>query len=106
VITGKELEHLLTDRGALGDELTASARARLPDIGIHLETVTARDITLPGEVKELFNRVTLARKEAEAMAIKRREEVAQTRQLANTARMLENNPVLLSDLAKPVGTEG
>lgn len=54
-----------------------------------------RDIILPGEVKELFNRVTLAKKEAEAMAIRRREETAQTRQLANTSKLLENNPVLL-----------
>jgi regulator of protease activity HflC (stomatin/prohibitin superfamily) len=95
VVTGRELEVLLTDRGALGDELAASARARLPPVGVALESVVVKDITLPGEVKDLFNRVTLARKEAEALAIKRREEVAQTRQLANTARMLENNPVLL-----------
>ena len=60
-----------------------------------LELAALKDVILPGEIKDLLNRVTLARKEAEALAIKRREETAQTRQLANTARLLESNPVLM-----------
>lgn len=95
VVTARDLDGLLADRGALGEELTARARATLPEVGLAIETVTVKDIVLPGEIKDLLNRVTLARKEAEAEAIKRREEVATTRQLANTARLLENNPVLL-----------
>lgn len=95
VVSARELEPLLADRAAVDAELEAAARARLPDVGVALEQVVLRDVILPGEVKELFNRVTLAKKEAEALAIKRREETAQTRQLANTARLLENNPVLL-----------
>jgi len=95
VVSARELEPLLADRAAVDAELQAAARARLPAVGVALEQVVLRDVILPGEVKELFNRVTLARKEAEALAIKRREETAQTRQLANTARLLDNNPVLL-----------
>lgn len=95
VITGHTLEGLLADREAAGAELLERARAHLPALGLVLESASIKDIILPGEVKDLLNRVTLARKEAEAMAIKRREETAQTRQLANTARLLESNPVLL-----------
>ncbi len=95
VVTGRELDGLLAERESLGTELRDRAKALLPPLGISLEVVAIKDVILPGEIKELLNRVTLARKEAEALAIKRREETAQTRQLANTARLLENNPVLL-----------
>ncbi len=95
VITARTLEALLAERESLGEAILARARATLPDIGIALELAAVKDVILPGEVKDLLNRVTLARKEAEALSIKRREETAATRQLANTARMLENNPVLL-----------
>lgn len=95
VVTGRELDALLAERESLGTELRDRARALLPALGMSLEVVAIKDVILPGEVKDLLNRVTLARKEAEALAIKRREETAQTRQLANTARLLENNPVLL-----------
>lgn len=95
VVTGRTLEGLLADRGPAVAALAERARALLPDVGLALETVAVKDVILPGEVKDLLNRVTLARKEAEALGIRRREEVAATRQLANTARLLENNPVLL-----------
>lgn len=95
IVTAREMEPLLSDRAALSDDLLAATRTYLPELGVELQTVVVRDVILPGEVKDLFNKVTLARKEAEAMAIRRREETAQTRQLSNTARLLENNPVLL-----------
>ncbi|MEQ1566573.1 MAG: slipin family protein [Myxococcota bacterium] len=95
VVTARELEPLLVDRGPAAEELVTLARAGLPDVGIEIVTASIRDVILPGEVKDLLNRVTLARKEAEALSIKRREETASTRQLANTARLLENNPVLM-----------
>ncbi len=41
-----------------------------------------------------MNRVIEADKRAAAQVIMRREEVAATRSLANTARLIENNPVL------------
>jgi hypothetical protein len=46
-------------------------------------------------MKSLLNRVIEAEKEAMANVILRREEVAATRSLANTARVLADNPVLL-----------
>jgi hypothetical protein len=46
-------------------------------------------------MKILLNRVIEAEKEAAAHVILRREEVAATRQLANTARVMADNPVLL-----------
>ncbi len=95
VVSGRTLESLLADRSALSGELAERAALHLPDVGLALKVASVKEIVLPGDVKALFGRVTLARKEAEALAIKRREEVAQTRQLANTAKLLASNPVLL-----------
>ena len=50
---------------------------------------------LPGDMKELMNRVIEARKAADANLIMRREETAAMRSQANTARLLENNPTLM-----------
>lgn len=95
VVAARSLEDLMSDRKALGEELLTLARANLPEVGLALHSAAIKDIILPGEVKDLLGRVSLARKEAEALAIKRREEVAQTRQMANTAKMLADNPVLM-----------
>ncbi|NOY25183.1 MAG: slipin family protein [Oligoflexia bacterium] len=95
VIAARSLDQLTQARGELSEALSARARAALPAVGLGLCEVWVKDLILPGEIRELVNRVTLARKEAEALSIKRREEVAATRQQANTAKMLQQNPVLL-----------
>ena len=64
-------------------------------IGYKLISAGARDIILPGEVREIMNRVLLAEKQAQANIIQRREETASTRSLMNTAKLMENNPTLL-----------
>jgi regulator of protease activity HflC (stomatin/prohibitin superfamily) len=64
-------------------------------MGLTVEGVGLRDIILPGEMRALMNRVTEARKAAEANLITRREETAAMRSQVNTAKMLEANPVLM-----------
>jgi len=54
-----------------------------------------KDVVLPGEMKALLNRVIEAEKEAAANVILRPEETAATRSLANTAKVMADNPVLL-----------
>jgi regulator of protease activity HflC (stomatin/prohibitin superfamily) len=54
-----------------------------------------RDVILPGDMKEILNRVVAAKRAAEANLITRREETAAMRSQANTARLLETNPVLM-----------
>ena len=50
---------------------------------------------LPGEMKDILNRVVEAEKSAQANVIKRREETAATRSLLNTAKLMDDNPTLL-----------
>jgi hypothetical protein len=52
-------------------------------------------VILPGEMKDLMNKVTEAKKAAEANLIVRREETAAMRSQANTAKVLEGNPTLM-----------
>ena len=60
-----------------------------------MPSVGVKDIFLPGDVLELMNRVIEAEKTAQANVIKRREEIAATRSLLNTAKLMEDNLVLL-----------
>jgi len=54
-----------------------------------------RDIILPGDMKEIMNKVIEAQKGSEANGIKRREETAAMRSQLNTAKLMESNPVLM-----------
>jgi hypothetical protein len=52
-------------------------------------------VILPGDMKELMNKVTEAKKAAEANLAARREETAAMRSRANTACLLADNPALM-----------
>jgi regulator of protease activity HflC (stomatin/prohibitin superfamily) len=53
-----------------------------------------KDIILPGEIRDIMNTVLVAEKKAQANVIARREEVASTRSLLNTAKLMEENATL------------
>jgi hypothetical protein len=63
-------------------------------LGIQVTGFGIRDIILPGDVKEIMNQVLIAEKKAQANIIMRREETASTRSLLNTAKLMEDNPML------------
>lgn len=95
-VTGaRELDAFLSDKDAVSKEIEDSVRRRAQDLGLELASVGIRDVILPGEMKELMNRVTEARKAAEANLISRREETAAIRSQVNTAKLLAENPILM-----------
>ncbi len=94
-VSSVTLDQLLEGRDAFNRELAASVVPQLEQIGIRTEAIGVKDVVLPGEMKTLLNRVIEAEKEAAANVILRREEVAATRSLANTARVMQEQPVLL-----------
>lgn len=65
------------------------------ELGLQVLHAGLRDIILPGDVKEIMNQVLVAQKQAQANLISRREETAATRSLLNTAKLLEENQMLL-----------
>jgi regulator of protease activity HflC (stomatin/prohibitin superfamily) len=95
VVGTRELDQFLTDKEAVSRELEESLRGRTAELGLELSSVGIRDVILPGDMKELLNRVTAARKEAEANLILRREETAAMRSQANTAKLLSESPALM-----------
>ncbi|ODS24058.1 hypothetical protein AB835_05850 [Candidatus Endobugula sertula] len=91
----QSLDTLLEDKDTLNTVITQATREKLANYGIELVNVGVKDIILPGDMKQILNQVVEAQKEAEANLIKRREETQAMRSLHNTAKMMENNPVLL-----------
>ena len=95
VIGTRELDAFLTDKEAVSSEFEQLLRKRAGQIGLEVVSVGVRDVILPGDMKDLMNRVTEAKKAAEANLIARREETAAMRSQANTAKLLADNPTLM-----------
>lgn len=91
----RELDVLLSDKDALARELDSVVRSRVSGFGVEVVSLGIRDVILPGEMKDLMNKVTEAKKAAEAALITRREETAAMRSQANTAKILESSPTLM-----------
>lgn len=94
-VGARTLDALLADKDALANDLATAARTKAAGLGLELLTLGVRDIILPGEMKDLLNRVIEARTAAEASVITRREEAAALRHQANAAKMFADNPTLL-----------
>ena len=95
VVGLRELDAFLADKDAVASDALQRLQQRAAEIGLTVAEFGIRDIILPGDMKELMNRVTEAKKAAEANLIARREETAAMRSQANTAKLLEANPVLM-----------
>lgn len=89
------LDALLADKVAVSGEAEAKVRTEMAKIGIEVGEIALKDVILPGEMREILNRVVTAEKEAEANVIRRREETNATRSLLNTAKVMSENPVML-----------
>ena len=95
VIGARELDVFLTDKDAVAKDIEENVRRRAEELGLEIASVGIRDVILPGDMKDLMNKVTEAKKAAEANLIARREETAAMRSQANTAKLLADNPTLM-----------
>jgi regulator of protease activity HflC (stomatin/prohibitin superfamily) len=95
VVGARELDQFLADKDAVAKEIEDNVRRRAGELGLEIASVGIRDVILPGDMKELMNKVTEARKAAEANLIARREETAAIRSQANTAKLLADSPTLM-----------
>ena len=94
-VSSKTLDEILASKESLSNDIRDLVATTIEEIGVTLDSAGVKDIILPGDMRAILNKVVLAQKEAQANNIKRREEVAATRSLLNTAKMLEDNPVLM-----------
>ena len=106
----RELDAFLADKDVLSQEIQDNLRRRAGVLGLEVASVGIRDVILPGDMKDLMNKVTEAKKAAEANLIFRREETAAMRSQANTARLLSDNPALMRlrelEVLEKVATNG
>ncbi len=76
-------------------EVRAYVSERAAALGAEIGEIGVKDVILPGDVRELLNKVVEAERIAKANLIRRQEETAATRSLLNTSKLMENNPLLL-----------
>lgn len=88
------IDELLAEKEALSVKIMTIVAEKAMNLGLQLFECGIRDIILPGEIREILNRVLVAQKNAEANMITRREETASTRSLLNTAKLMEDNAML------------
>ena len=88
------MDELLSDRENIGNEMLEELRKRTEGMYIEIASAGIRDVILPGEIAAIMNTVLAAEKRAQANVITRREEVASTRSLLNTAKLIEENKTL------------
>lgn len=91
---GKTMDELLSDRENIGNEMLGELKKRTEGMYVEIVSAGIKDVILPGEIAAIMNTVLAAEKRAQANVITRREEVASTRSLLNTAKLLEENKTL------------
>ncbi len=93
-ISKTKLDELLWQREGISAFVLEALKAREDELYVEFLDAGVKDIILPGEIRDIMNTVLIAEKRAQANVITRREEVASTRSLLNTARLMEENKTL------------
>lgn len=93
-VSASEVETLLQNRAELGPQMLQACQPAAERLGLRLEQLAIRDLTLPGELKKIFAQVVKARQEGLAALERARGETAALRNLANAAQMVQRNPQL------------
>ena len=94
-ITGRSLEALLNEREALSTRLKDDVAPRAAAYGVELARVGVKDMVLPGTVRAVFLQEVEADLKGRASLAAARHEVAAARARANTAKLVQENPLLL-----------
>ncbi|WP_051530040.1 slipin family protein [Anoxybacteroides tepidamans] len=95
IVGSIKLDELLEKRTAIGEQLLELSRSKVAELGLQLHSVTVKDLVLPSDLKKAYMQVIKSQKEGLAVLEKARGETAALRNLANAAKMIENNPMLL-----------
>lgn len=88
------LDEILENKKEMGRAVLSGLTAKAGELYIDVKNADVKDIILPGEVRDIMNSVLTAEKQAQANVITRREEVASTRSLLNTAKLMDENATL------------
>lgn len=89
-----KLDEILENKTQMSEFVFERLKAKEKGLFVEINDVGVKDIILPGEIREIMNTVLIAEKRAQANVITRREEVASTRSLLNTAKLMDENKTL------------
>lgn len=105
IVSSQKVEAILENRDDFRSKLMEIVVPKADELGIKLAAVEIKDVMLPGDIKKVFSQVVKAQKEGQASLERARGESAALRNLANAAKMIEDNPNLLQLRALQVMTE-
>ncbi len=88
------LDELLQQKEEISQFIFKRLKEAEGDYCVEFGSAGIKDIILPGEIRDIMNTVLVAEKRAQANVITRREEVASTRSLLNTAKLMDENKTL------------
>lgn len=89
-----KIDEILENKDQISTYVFKKLKEKEEILYVYFEDAGVKDIILPGEIREIMNTVLLAEKKAQANVITRREEVASTRSLLNTAKLMGENKIL------------
>lgn len=89
-----KFDELLEQKDNIAAIVLEKLKEKQDSLFIEFTDAGLKDIILPGEIRDIMNTVLIAEKNAQANVISRREEVASTRSLLNTAKLMEENTTL------------
>ncbi len=93
-IGGHTIDAILAGKDEMSAYVLSKLKEKEPSLYIGFSDAGVKDIILPGEIRDIMNTVLIAEKQAQANVISRREEVASTRSLLNTAKLMDENKTL------------
>lgn len=88
------LDDILENKEEISEMVFNKLKEKQDEYYIEVYEAGIKDIILPGEIRNIMNTVLIAEKQAQANVIARREEVASTRSLLNTAKLMDENATL------------
>jgi len=105
LVSSQKVETILEARADFGKKLLEAVAPKASELGVKLAVIDIKDVMLPGDIKKVFSQVIKAQKEGQAALERARGESAALRNLANAAKMIEDNPNLLQLRALQVMAE-
>ena len=94
IVGRQRLDSILEDKDEVTRYVFDRMKSKCSEFYVDILDAGVKDVILPGNIRDIMNTVLIAEKRAQANVITRREEVASTRSLLNTAKLMEENPTL------------
>lgn len=91
----RELQALVDGRDEVADEILKAIEGDVGRLGLKVEKLKIRDLTLVGETKRAYSDVIQAQLQAKASLERARGEAAAMRSMMNTVKLVRENPELV-----------